>query len=122
GLGYPERGHRPQGPPLWAGFPMLPLGVGFLLGGPVSGILTDRYGPRLFATGGMLGSAAAFVLLERLPTSFSYEEFAAVLLLMGLSMGALGAPNPAGGMNTPPARHPRPGAGVNQTFPNSRAV
>ena len=51
---------------------MLPLTVGFLLAGPLSGILSDRYGSRPFATGGMLGSALSFVLLERLPVDFSY--------------------------------------------------
>jgi MFS family permease len=122
GIWLPEHGHSFAGTPLWAGISMLPLTVGFLLAGPVSGILSDRYGPRLFATGGMIGSAAAFVLLERLPTSFSYDEFAAVLLLMGLSMGAFAAPNRAGVMNSLPARHRGAGAGMNQTFQNSAQV
>ena len=43
--------------PLWAGIYMLPLTVGFLIAGPLSGWLSDRYGARPFATGGMLLAA-----------------------------------------------------------------
>jgi MFS family permease len=122
GIWLPEHGLSFARTPLWAAISMLPLTVGFLLAGPISGILSDRYGPRAFATGGMVGSAVAFVLLERLPTRFSYDEFAAVLLLMGLSMGAFAAPNRAGVMNSLPPRHRGAGAGMNQTFQNSAQV
>jgi MFS family permease len=101
---------------------MLPLTVGFLLAGPVSGILSDRYGSRPFATGGMLASALSFGLLEMLPVDFSYPMFAAILLLMGLSMGAFAAPNRAGVMNSLPAQHRGAGGGMNQTFQNSAQV
>jgi MFS family permease len=43
---------------------MIPLTVGMLIAGPMSGILSDRYGARPFATGGMLGAAICFALLE----------------------------------------------------------
>jgi MFS family permease len=122
GIWLPEHGRSFADTPLWAGISMLPLSVGFLVAGPIAGILSDRYGPRLFATGGMLASAVAFVLLERLPTGFSYAEFAPILLLMGLSMGAFAAPNRAGVMNSLPARHRGAGAGMNQTFQNSAQV
>ena len=46
---------------------MLPLTVGFLIAGPASGWLSDRFGARPFATGGMLVAALAFLLLEMLP-------------------------------------------------------
>src|SRR5262249_33245906 len=51
-----------------------------------------------------------------------YAEFAALLFLMGLSMGAFAAPNRAGVMNSLPARHRGAGAGMNQTFQNSAQV
>src|SRR6185437_8576285 len=87
-----------------------------------SGYLSDRYGSRLFATGGMLVSALAFALLALLPTDFSYSAFAAILLLMGLSMGAFASPNRAGVMNSLPARDRGAGGGMNQTFQNSAQV
>ena len=122
GIWLPEHGVDFASTPLWAGIRMLPLTVGFLLAGPVSGILSDRYGSRPFATGGMLVSALSFGLLELLPVDFSYTEFAAILLLMGLSMGAFASPNRAGVMNSLPAQHRGAGGGMNQTFQNSAQV
>ena len=72
GIWLPQHGYSFSATPLWAGIYMLPLTIGFLVAGPASGILSDRYGSRPFATGGMLGSALAFVLLDRLPVDFSY--------------------------------------------------
>jgi MFS family permease len=122
GIWLPEHGTNFVDTPLWAGIRMLPLTVGFLLAGPLSGILSDRYGSRGFATGGMLGSALSFGLLLLLPVDFSYPLFAAILLLMGLSMGAFASPNRAGVMNSLPAEHRGAGGGMNQTFQNSAQV
>ena len=55
---------------------MIPLIVGFLVAGPASGWLSDRFGARPFATGGMLLAARAPLLIA-LPVSFSYVWFAA---------------------------------------------
>ena len=122
GIWLPEHGYGFASTPLWAGIAMLPLTIGFLLAGPASGILSDRYGSRPFATGGMLVSAVSFVLLAMLPVDFSYPVFAAILLLMGLSMGAFAAPNRAGVMNSLPAQNRGAGSGMNQTFQNSAQV
>jgi MFS family permease len=122
GIWLPEHGYGFASTPLWAGIAMLPLTIGFLLAGPISGILSDRYGSRPFATGGMLVSALSFVLLAMLPVNFSYPVFAAILLLMGLSMGAFASPNRAGVMNSLPVQHRGAGGGMNQTFQNSAQV
>jgi MFS family permease len=122
GIWLPEHGYSFASTPLWAGIRMLPLTVGFLLAGPISGILSDRYGARPFATGGMVASTVAFLLLAMLPVNFSYEVFAGILLLMGLSMGAFASPNRAGVMNSLPAEHRGAGGGMNQTFQNSAQV
>jgi MFS family permease len=122
GIWLPEHGYDFASTPLWAGIRMLPLTAGFLLAGPAAGILSDRHGSRPFATAGMLGSAVSFLLLALLPVDFSYPVFAAVLLLMGISMGAFAAPNRAGVMNSLPAQHRGAGGGMNQTFQNSAQV
>jgi len=122
GIWLPRHGYSFSSTPLWAGIYMLPLTAGFLLAGPVSGILSDRYGSRPFATGGMLGAAASFLLLELLPTNFNYVLFALLLLLNGLSMGAFASPNRAGVMNSLPPQHRGAGAGMNSTFQNSAQV
>ena len=122
GIWLPRHGYSFAATPLWAGLCMLPLTVGILLAGPTAGFLSDKFGARVFATGGMLGSALGFVLLDLLPIDFSYWAFAAILLLMGLSMGAFAAPNRAGVMNSLPAPHRGAGGGMNQTFQNSAQV
>src|SRR5262249_20496332 len=98
GIWLPRHGYDFASTPLWAGIAMLPVPVGFLLAGPVAGLLTDGCAPRLFATGGMIASAVGFVLLDLLPIDFSYWQFGGILLLMGLAMGAFAAPNRTGVM------------------------
>ncbi len=122
GIWLPEHGYSFTSTPLWAGIYMLPLTAGFLLAGPVSGILSDRFGARPFATGGMLGATASFVLLEALPIDFPYWAFALLILLNGLAMGAFASPNRAGIMNSLPPEHRGAGSGMNATFQNSAQV
>jgi MFS family permease len=122
GIWLPLHGYSFARTPLWAGIYMLPLTGGFLLAGPISGILSDRFGSRPFATGGMLAAAASFVLLEALPVNFPYWLFALLLLMNGMAMGAFAAPNRAGVMNSLPPQHRGVGSGMNSTFQNSAQV
>jgi len=122
GIWLPLHGYDFESTPLWAGIYMLPLTIGILLAGPVSGYLSDRFGARPFATGGMLGAAFSFGLLILLPIDFAYPAFAVVLLLNGISMGVFSSPNRAGVMNSLPAGDRGAGGGMNQTFQNSAQV
>ena len=122
GIYLPMHGYSFERTPLWAGIAMLPLTVGFLVAGPVSGWLSDRFGARPFATGGMIVAAASFVLLELLPVNFSYVEFALILFLNGAGMGLFASPNRAGIMNSLPAHRRGVGAGMSATFQNSAMV
>ncbi|MHB1987698.1 MAG: MFS transporter [Acidimicrobiales bacterium] len=122
GIWLPRHGYSFARTPLWAGLYMLPLTAGFLLAGPVSGYLSDRFGSRPFATGGMIVAAGSFLLLEVLPVNFSYWTFGLILLMNGLAMGAFAAPNRAGVMNSLPAEHRGVGSGMNSTFQNAAQV
>jgi MFS family permease len=122
GIWLPQHGVSFSDTPLRAGLYMLPLTIGLLAAGPVSGYLSDRFGSRWFATGGTLGTALSFVLLALLPTNFRFVDFALVLALMGISMGLFASPNRASVMNSLPAQHRGAGAGMNQTFQNSAQV
>jgi MFS family permease len=122
GIWLPLHGFSFTVTPLWAGICMLPLSAGFMLAGPLSGYLSDRYGARFFATGGMVVAAIAFVLLNLLPVDFSYAAFGGILLLNGLAMGAFASPNRAGVMNSLPPEHRGAGGGMNTTFQNSAQV
>jgi MFS family permease len=122
GIWLPQHGYSFARTPLWAGIYMVPLTVGFLLLGPISGILSDRYGARLFATGGLIISGAAFLLLELLPINFSYIWFALLIFLFAVGMGMFFAPNQAAVMNSLPPGQRGAGAGMLNTFQNSATV
>ncbi len=122
GVWLPLHGYDFTKTPLWAGIYMLPLTVGMLLSGPTSGYLSDRFGARPFATGGMVSAALSFGLLMLLPIDFSYPVFALVLLMNGISMGLFASPNRAAVMNSLPPGDRGAGGGMNQTFQNSAQV
>jgi MFS family permease len=122
GIWLPLHGYAFTVTPLWAGIAMIPLTVGLLIAGPISGILSDKYGARPFATGGMLCAALAFFLLELLPVDFPYWVFGLVLFFAGLSMASFGSPNRTGVMNSLPPQHRGAGSGMNTTFQNSAQV
>ena len=101
---------------------MLPLILGLLIAGPTSGYLSDRFGARPFATGGMLVAATSFALLIALPVNFGYPEFALILLLNGIGMGLFQSPNTAAVMNSLPPSQRGAGAGMLATFNVSSSV
>jgi MFS family permease len=122
GIWLPEHGYDFARTPLWAGIYMLPLILGLLVAGPASGWLSDRFGARPFATGGVLVAAASFALLIVLPVDFSYVWFALILLLNGIGMGLFQSPNTAGVMNSLPPSQRGAGAGMLATFNVSSSV
>jgi MFS family permease len=122
GIWLPLHGFNFSNTPLYAGIYMLPLTAGMLLAGPTSGYLSDRFGARPFATGGMIGAALSFLLLLLLPINFSYVSFALILAFNGISMGMFASPNRAAVMNSLPRGDRGAGGGMNQTFQNSAQV
>jgi MFS family permease len=119
GIWLPLHGYDFERTPLWAGIFMLPLTVGFLIAGPVSGFLSDRFGARLFSTSGLLLVAASFVGLLLLPVDFSYPWFAALLLLSGIGQGMFSAPNTSAIMGSVPPEQRGAASGMRSTFQNS---
>ena len=122
GIWLPEHGYDFARTPLWAGIYMLPLILGLLVAGPASGWLSDRFGARPFATGGVLVAATSFALLIVLPVDFGYAWFALILLLNGIGMGLFQSPNTAGVMNSLPPAQRGAGAGMLATFNVSSSV
>ena len=122
GIWLPLHGYSFSQTPLWAGIYMIPLTIGFLVSGPLSGVLADRYGARPFATGGLLVVALTFVLLLLLPVDFSYSGFAVLIFFNSVGMGMFIAPNQTGIMNSLPADQRGAGAGMAGTFNSSAQV
>ena len=122
GIWLPLHGYTFERTPLWAGIAILPLTAGLLIAGPISGVLSDRFGARLFASGGMVGSAMCFLLLEFVPVDFPYPLFAVLLFFTGVFMASFGSPNRAAVMSSLPAEYRGVGSGMNTTFQNSAQV
>jgi MFS family permease len=119
GIWLPLHGYDFLVTPLWAGIYMLPLTGGFLIAGPISGTLSDRFGPRPFATAGLLLGACAFTGLMLLPVNFSYWAFAPIIFLNGLGSGLFAAPNTSAIMSSVPPWHRGAASGMRSTFQNS---
>jgi MFS family permease len=122
GIWLPLHGYSFVTTPLWSGIYMLPLTVGFLVAGPLCGYLSDHYGARPFATGGMVLGALAFILLQALPVNFSYWQFALLLLLNGIGSGMFAAPNTSGIMSSVPATERGQASGMRATTMNAGMV
>jgi MFS family permease len=119
GVWLPMHGVHYEDAPLWAGIALLPLSVGFLIAGPVSGHYSDRFGARTFATTGLLVSAAGFLGLMLMPTDFSYPTFAVLLGAVGIGQGMFSAPNTAAIMNSVPPGRRGVASGMRATFQNA---
>lgn len=119
GIWLPLRGYSYESTPLWAGIFLLPMTLGFLVAGPVAGLLSDRYGARPFATGGMVLSAVTFLALIAIPVNFNYWVFALLIFLNGLGSAIFTAPNTAAIMSSVPAHQRGAASGVRGTFFNA---
>ena len=119
GIWLPLHGYDFERTPLWAGIYLVPLTAGFLVAGPVSGWLSDHFGARPFATGGMALSVVSLLAMMAIPANFAYPVFAVVLLVNGIAFGLFASPNAASVMNSVPARERGAASGMLATFQNA---
>jgi MFS family permease len=119
GIWLPLHGYNYSNTPLWAGIFLLPLTAGFLISGPISGTLSDRFGARGFATAGMVVFAGSFIGLLLLPVDFPYVAFALLIFANGVGGGMFASPNSSSIMSSVPARQRGVASGMRSTFQNS---
>jgi MFS family permease len=119
GIWLPLHGYSYESTPLWAGIYLLPLTIGFLVSGPISGTLSDRFGARTFATGGLVLVAVTFIALLLIPVNFEYWMFAIITFLNGIGSGMFAAPNRTAIMNSVPANQRGAASGMTGTFQNA---
>jgi MFS family permease len=119
GIWLPLHGYSYDQTPLWAGIFLLPMTAGFLVSGPTSGILSDRFGSRGIATAGMAVFAGSFIALMLLPVNFPYWAFALFIALNGIGSGMFASPNSSSIMGSVPASDRGAASGMRATFQNS---
>jgi MFS family permease len=119
GIWLPLHGYSYAQTPLWAGIFILPLTAGFLVSGPTSGILSDKFGSRGIASAGMAVFASSFIGLALIPVVFPYWIFALLIALNGIGSGMFASPNSSSIMGSVPARDRGVASGMRSTFQNS---
>ncbi len=119
GIWLPLHGYSYSSVPFWAGIYTIPMMLGFVALGPVSGALSDRLGAKGLSTAGLLISAIAFLLLSTIPYNFSYIPFALMLFMMGSGMGMFAAPNVTAVMNAVPPHLRGVASGMRATMQNT---
>ena len=119
GIWLPLHGYSYESTPLWAGIYLLPLTIGFLVAGPVSGALSDRFGARAFSTLGLVVCGLTFIGLLVLPVDFPYWAFALLTGLNGIGSGLFAAPNRTAIMNSVPASQRGSASGLAGTLLNA---
>ena len=119
GIWLPLHGYDYSQTPLWAGIFLLPMTAGFLVSGPVSGILSDKFGSRGIASAGTAVFAASFIALMLLPVNFPYWAFGLLVAMNGVGSGMFASPNSSSIMGSVPARDRGVASGMRATFQNS---
>jgi EmrB/QacA subfamily drug resistance transporter len=105
--------------PLTAGLFLVPVSASLAAFGPISGALSDRYGPRGLASLGLIVSAAGFVILTQVTPDASFLSLVPAFVLVGAGMGLFASPNRAAMMNAVPPRRRGIAAGTGTTLINS---
>ena len=115
----PLHGFSYQDTPFWAGIYMIPMSLGFVSAGPVSGWVSDKRGARGLASGGMFLLCGIFLILSTLPYDFVYPTFAGALFVMGIAFGMFASPNTSSIMGTVPPERRSTAAGMLFTLQNT---
>ncbi len=81
---------------------LTPLLLAMAVAAPLSGHISDKYGPRIMTTSGMLVSALACLALMFMGVSVQLPLLVAVLILLGIGMGLFTPPNNSAIMGSAP--------------------
>jgi len=105
-----------------AGLALIPFAVAFVSLGPLSGYLSDKYGPRWFTTVGLSISTAGLVGLALIPANVSYTVLATLMILVGAGGGMFVAPNISSIMSSAPVTRRGVASGMSATLVTTGAL
>jgi EmrB/QacA subfamily drug resistance transporter len=105
-----------------AGLALIPFAVAFVSLGPLSGYLSDKYGPRGFTTAGLSISTAGLIGLALIPANVSYTVLATLMILVGAGGGMFVAPNISSIMTSAPVTRRGVASGMSATLVTTGAL
>jgi len=102
--------------PFDAGIRIIPIDVAFLLVGPISGRLSDRFGHMPFTTAGLALSSIALYLFSTTNIGTPYMLLLTFMVLFGAGVGLFGSPNISSIMGSVPNERRGIASAVRATF------
>ena len=105
-----------------AGLALIPFAIAFVSLGPLSGYLSDKYGPRWFTTAGLSISTAGLIGLALIPANVSYTVLATLMILVGAGGGMFVAPNISSIMSSAPVTRRGVASGMSATLVTTGAL
>jgi EmrB/QacA subfamily drug resistance transporter len=118
GIWLPLHGFSIEETPFWAGIYMIPMTLGFLVMGPISGYLSDKNGQKPFMVLGLLITTLAFVWLAFMPYNVDYILLAVAIFIQGIGAGMFASPNMSLIMSSVPAETRGAASGMRATMQN----
>lgn len=112
-----------QGPlmgltPLAAGIFLIPMSIALSVFGPISGMLSDRYGYWIFVIIGLALSSVGFLLMSNIGPTITLPQILIPLILIGAGMGIFASPNRSSIMNSVPGHRRGVASGISTTLMN----
>jgi EmrB/QacA subfamily drug resistance transporter len=104
--------------PIQAGVFIIPFDIAFLLVGPASGRLSDKFGTLPFATVGLSTISASLLLFSTVDVSTPFSTLIVYLIIGGAGMGFFVSPNISSIMGSVPAHIRGVASGLRATFFN----
>ena len=108
--------------PLVAGILLSPFAIAMMIVSPFSGSLSDKYGPRILSSVGLVVSAIGLGGLMMIKVNTSTVELVIWMSVMGLGSGMFFAPNTSAIMGAVPADKRGIAAGVRTMMTNAGMV
>lgn len=104
--------------PLGAGIRMIPFDITFLIFGPLSGKLSDKYGHLPFTTSGIILTSLSLYLFSTLNASTPYLTMVPYMMLFGAGIGIFSSPNMSSIMGSVPPHRRGVSSALRATFFN----
>jgi len=108
--------------PMIAGLLLSPFAIALMIASPFSGALSDKYGPRILSSVGLIISAIGLAGLIMIKVNTSTIELVIWMSIMGLGSGMFFAPNTSAIMGSVPADKRGIAAGVRTMMNNAGQV